>query len=219
MTFDAFVSHLTQGLLLTCRYAVWLKGAGRTNEAADQILERVAGRVNMEGKALKDLLFEYTIKQAEKDERIQGYTYNNYYFLVSYGPITAEAPHLNGNEPDARFTLAVSDKIQPTQTYAGQSITDGNSFVSALGLDKDLKCPPDLLKKLGGKLNHLPILQQMGNLLAPDLAKCPSPDTMARGSLSVFPGRVVHADPATIEPAASLFLTGHQSVRMYLPIG
>ena len=77
------ISHLIQGLLLTCMYAVWLKGSGRTSEVADQILERVAGRVNMEGKALKDLLFEYTSKQAGKDERIQGYTYNNYYFLVS----------------------------------------------------------------------------------------------------------------------------------------
>ena len=87
------------------RYAVWLQGVERTSEAADQVLERAAPRIKMEPMDFKRMLFGYATKQAENDDRIKNYSFNTFFFVVSYGPIQAEGPHLKGQEPDARFTL------------------------------------------------------------------------------------------------------------------
>ncbi|CAB9524120.1 expressed unknown protein [Seminavis robusta] len=198
------------------RIEIFLENAvGKGSNAFDAIIgERLPG-------GAKDKILNYARSQAQRDPRLGDMEYGNFSLICTYGPVDAQAPHLDSLKPNFQFGLILSDNAPGTLFYeSAVDVSDVNALVehwknvdTILGspYKRATAMPPALVQAMERDASVLLLLSHFGRVLLPERSvydRMRHKEKLATGSLLSLPGSVVHAGPASTDFRAVIFFSG-----------
>ena len=233
----------------TNRLEIFVHNASdKGSKAIDGLLKKH----HLDPETVKQSILQYATSQALKDERLQpppphyqnttttthtnNYKFGNFSLIVNYGPVHAQAPHVDLLEPNFQFGMMVSPgpgtlwydcphKVSTTQELVNawkrtdaldheQQQHQQQSDNTQNHASSSSSSLPTFPEKLPTILDSSPavqtLLQGYGNVLVPDEELVESQVSHAHlpvGTLCSLPGSVVHAGPATPGFRAVLFFS------------
>jgi hypothetical protein len=166
------------------RFEVYLRSSTKScTTAADSLLTRDERR----------LVLKYAEKQAIEDERLQGYKFDNFSFLISYGQCPPQPPHVDLLFPNWQCLLALSDNA--TATLYWEPNQPVRSVQDLRTQWRDL--PISLADTMQRNLKARTLIESYG-LVFSELGETRNEQlSLPVGSLVSLPGGVVHAGPSS----------------------
>jgi hypothetical protein len=223
------------------RFEIWIQATNKGTSVFDWVCNklittRAAAWKGYNEERIKNMIISYATEQAAKDNRLQTISllmgvlerkdsshlrtpnYDNYSFIVSYGDVPQQVPHIDSVYPNFQYAMYFGDNTPPTRLFFPESlITDVTSLISSNWDEEKL---PFNMKQLPSDFKaHMDRrppdfhdnLYNYGNVLSPVL-KDVTPNVAGKiktGTVTALPGSVIHAGPHCQDSRCVLFFSGY----------
>ena len=158
----------------------------------------------------KEILLDYARAQARRDPRLAGarVRFGNFSLIVTFGPVEAQAEHIDLLRPGFQFGLMVTDNCP------GTSFSTTPPRISTVeDLAREWARKPGVSDELFELLREDPVagglIRDFGDVLHMAQKELKHVPNLRRGSLCSLPGGVKHAGPAWSDFRAVMFFSAH----------